>query len=107
MKIFKLLLIIFTISIISISCSKTPTACFSVDKTTAQVDSVINLDATCSIDAEKYIWMSTGPIIFSAGGTDAPKNSVTSNTEGVYTITLRVENGNKTDEITQTITITP
>lgn len=107
MKFIKFLSVIFIVTSVVLSCSKEPTACFKMDKTTAQTGEAISLDGTCSTEAEKYIWMSNGPVSLSAGGTDVPKLNAGFDVEGVYTITLRVENGNKSDEITQTITITP
>lgn len=84
------------------SCSKQPTACFDVDPSTAQVGETINLDATCSTEAEEYRWSAEGDAIF---GTMTSQTTVEFSTPGTYGVTLEVVNGKKTDEMTYSVTV--
>lgn len=107
-KQLRTLVLATTVGVSVMSCSKQPTACFDADPSTAQVGESINLDASCSIEAEQYIWSddsSNGASSYSPGGTESQQQTVTFDTPGTYEITLTVENGKKTDETTRTITV--
>ena len=82
-------------------CQKEPTACFNASSITVTTGESI-IFTECSDDASSYSWD------FGDGSTSTDKNPVhTYSTSGTYTVTLTVssENGNKSSNITQTITI--
>lgn len=107
MKKNKLLLTAGMFGLALTSCSKDPVACFTLDKTTAAVNTPIVADASCSVDAGKYMWMESEGSTFE--GTTRPEVAIYTYSEpGNYTIRLKVKsesNGNET-EISKPVTIT-
>ena len=100
-------MLVIGIAILSISsCAEEPTACFMMDRTTAQVNTPITCTATCSVEAEKYIWMGSDGATLSVGGTESVTQQYTFNAPGTYTITLKVQNGRKTNETSKNVVIT-
>lgn len=103
MKTSRLLVpIVILISILTPSCQKQPTACFSCEEI-GQAGDTFNYEFTnCSTEASSYKWD------FGDGGSSeltAPLHGYEN--AGTYTVRLTAfsENGRKTDETTQTITI--
>lgn len=107
--IFSALLLVTTLS----SCHKEPTACFSMDKTSAQVGETVTF-TDCSKDItattlKPGVLASGVPIaLFFENGTA----QFTYNSAGTYTVELEAlncKNGNKckSDVITQTISVEP
>jgi PKD repeat protein len=83
--------------IISLSgCYKTPTACYHSSSTqNVRVNAEIEFDAGCSVQASSYSWN------FGDGSTATvirPKHTFTK--EGEFSVTLKIKNGPKSDEIT-------
>lgn len=103
----KTFMVVATFGVSVASCSKQPTSCFTTSSSTAQVGEAIDLDASCSTEAEQYIWSddSNGSSSYTSGGTSSKLNTVTFGATGVYSIILTVENGKKNDESTLQITV--
>lgn len=85
-----------------VGCSKTPTACFTADKTVVAINEVVTLDASCSKSAHHYEW--------TFGDGAKASNTKTTHiytTAGIYTVTLTglSMNMKKTNEITKVITV--
>ena len=101
-KTFKNLIAVFGMTILVVSCTKTPEACFTTDKgKTAKVNEEIQYDANCSKDADSYSWdFGDG-----ATGTGSPTKHKYSNT-GNYVVKLTASHKSKSTTINQTITIT-
>ena len=98
---FKKLITIFGAAILMSSCTKTPEACFSVDKgKTAKVNEEIQYDASCSKDADTYSWD------FGDGTTasGSPAKHKYPNT-GTYTVVLTAHHSSKSATNSQEITI--
>ena len=101
-RLFKNLITVFGVAILIASCTKTPEACFTVDKgKTAKVNEEINYDASCSKDADSYSWD------FGDGttGSGSPAKHKYPNV-GNYNIVLTAHHSSKSATISQTITIT-
>jgi hypothetical protein len=96
---------IFFLIIISIftSCKKAPVACFGVDNTSVPLDSAIHCDASCSINAKKYIWLGSGDKV--SGNEDGSLEIFRFNTRGSHSIKLQVTNGNKEDVISHVVNV--
>lgn len=93
-------------TIVFSSCSTEPTACFTVDKSTAQVNSPIVCDASCSVDAEDYMWFNDHEGASVSGNASSVTETYTFSMAGTYEIELHVTNGKETSIATQTVTIT-
>ena len=101
-RLFKNSITIISVAILITSCTKTPEACFTVDKgKTAKVNEEIQYDASCSKDADSYSWD------FGDGttGNGSPAKHKYPNT-GNYTIVLTAHHSSKSATISQTVTIT-
>lgn len=107
MKKIKLLLVAGMFGLAFTSCSKDPVACFTLDKTTAAVNTPIVADASCSVDAEKYMWMESGDGSLSEFENSTPEIAIFTYSEpGNYTIRLKVKSGRNETEISKPVTIT-
>ncbi len=85
------------------SCTKTPTACFSVDKgSVAKVNEEVQFDGSCSSNATSYMWdfgdgaSTTGTSVKHKYGTAA-----------TYVVTLTVKNKKKSATLVQNVMINP
>ena len=86
-----------------VSCSKTPEACFTVDKgKTAKLNEEVQFDATCSIDADTYTW-DFGDGSTGTGSSTKHKYPTASN----YVVKLTASNTSKSATTSQSLTITP
>ncbi len=96
------------IALTAIACKKQPKACFTADKETAAVNSVITFDASCSENADGYMWLggsepdSTYSIM---GDASSKTHQVKYLYPGTYKVELQVTNGKKSDKTSKTITI--
>ncbi len=94
--------VVVVVAVITTSCSKTPTACFTADKVTVAVNEVVTLDASCSTSAHHYEWT------FGDGAKAADaKTTHIYTTAGTYTVTLTglSMNMKKTNQLTKVITV--
>lgn len=101
MKKTGILLLIFGLMLIFVSCQKTPTAAFTVNKTSAGLDETITF-TNSSTDGDHYEWD------FGDGKTSAVVNPTHSySAEGNYTVKLTAysKNGKKSSEATIGITV--
>ena len=85
------------------SCSKTPEACFSVDKGSlnTKVNEEIQFNAACSTDADAYTWE------YGDGGSDtgaAVKHKYPQ--AGSYVVKLVAKNSSKTSTASKTVVVT-
>ncbi len=105
----KTLILSVGIALSAIACKKQPKACFSADKETASANSVITFDASCSDNADKYMWLggsepdSTYTIV--GGDASSKIHQVKYLYPGTYKVELEVTNGKKSDKTSKTITI--
>ena len=86
------------------SCSKTPTACFTVDKGSGSthVNEEIQYNALCSTEADSYAWN------YGDGSSDSgPQVKHKYRTAGSYTVQLTAKNSSKEASSTQTVVIVP
>src|ERR1051325_4109099 len=84
------------------SCKKDPQACFGTDRGGAptKVDQEITFNATCSTDADSYLWD------FGDGSSEygyLVKHKYSN--DGNYVVTLVVSSKGKFESLTQTVTI--
>ncbi|MEO5570680.1 MAG: PKD domain-containing protein [Bacteroidia bacterium] len=89
------------VTILIASCTKTPEACFTVDKgKTAKENEEIQYDASCSKDADSYFWD------FGDGstGSGSPVKHKYPHT-GNYVIMLTAHHSSKSATISQAVTI--
>ena len=88
--------------LVLISCSKTPEACFFVDKGSlnTKANEEIQLSAACSSDTDTYAW-EYGDGSGDTGATAKYKYPQA----GTYTIKLTAKNSSKSAGTTKTITI--
>ena len=86
------------------SCSKSPEACFLVDKGSlnTKVNEEIQFSAACSTDADTYVW-EYGDGSSETGGTVKHKYPLA----GTYTVKLTAKNSNKSSSTSKTVTIAP
>jgi len=85
------------------SCSKSPEACFVVDKGSlnTKVNEEIQFNAACSTDADTYVW-EYGDGSSDTGGTAKHKYPQA----GTYTVKLTAKNSSKSSSTSKTVTIT-
>lgn len=86
------------------SCTKTPEACFVVDKGSAntKVNEEIQFSAACSTDADTYAWE------YGDGSTDTGATVKHKYPQaGTYTVKLTAKNSSKSSGTTKTVTIAP
>lgn len=95
MKIVKQILSVLVIMVLFSGCKKPPTACFTVDKTSAAINTPIVCDGRCSKDAKIYNWLGTGIKI--PGNELNSVDTIYFNMPGTYAIKLEVINSGKTD----------
>lgn len=95
MKIVKQILSALTIMAVFAGCKKPPTACFTVDKSSAAVNTPIVCDGRCSKNAKIFNWLGTGIKI--PGNELNSVDTIYFNLPGTYTIKLEVINTGKTD----------
>ncbi len=86
------------------ACKKDPTACFTINTTSAPVNTLIKCDASCSKNVKEYIWLQTG-LGYSAGNTSLDTITYKFDVPGNYLIKLQVTNGRKENIIAHTVTI--
>ena len=100
----KKLFVIFCSVLFLASCTKTPEACFTVDKgnTNTKVNEEIHFAATCSKDATTYSWNFGDNS--TADGSDVKHKYPNA---GTYTVTLTASNSSKSSKSSQIFTITP
>lgn len=98
-NIFTVLIFIFVLT----GCKKTPVACFSVDKTSAAINTPIVCDGRCSQHAKIFNWLGTGIKI--PGNELNSVDTIYYNIPGIYTIKLEVINSGKTDITSKNVTI--
>ena len=86
------------------SCSKSPEACFVVDKGSlnTKVNEEIQFSAACSTDADTYVW-EYGDGSSETGATVKHKYPQT----GTYTVKLTAKNSSKSSSTSKTVTIAP
>ena len=85
------------------SCAKTPVGCFTTDKgKTAKVNEEIQFNASCSTDADTYLW-DYGDCSTGSGSSTKHKYS----TAKIYSVMLKVSNKSKSSSISQDVTINP
>ncbi|MBC7383533.1 MAG: PKD domain-containing protein [Bacteroidia bacterium] len=95
-------LAIITIAFIS-SCTKTPEACFTVDKgKTAKLNEEVQFNATCCNNADTYTW-DYGDGTTGSGSLTKHKYPIAAN----YVVKLTAGNKSKSATISQDLTITP
>ena len=85
------------------SCSKSPEACFVVDKSSlnTKVNEEIQFNAACSTDADSYVWE------YGDGSGDtgaAVKHKYPQ--AGSYTVKLTAKNSSKTSAASKTVIVT-
>ena len=87
------------------SCTKTPSACFTVDKGSAntRINEEIQYNALCSTDADSYTWDYGDGSANESGAQVKHKYR----TAGSYTVRLTAKNGSKDASTTQVVAITP
>lgn len=100
----QILILLLAAPLVLSSCSKTPEACFAVDKGSlnTKVNEEIQLSAACSSDADTYAW-EYGDGSGDTGATAKHKYPQA----GTYTIKLTAKNSSKSSSTTKTVTITP
>jgi len=85
------------------SCSKTPEACFTIDKEKpTKVNEEIQFNAACSIEADTYVW-DFGDGSTGTGSSTKHKYPTAAN----YVVKLTASNKNKSATSSQNLTITP
>lgn len=85
------------------SCTKTPTACFSVDKgSMPKVNEEVQFNGSCSTNATSYTW-NFGDGATSTGTSVKHKYA----TAATYAVTLTVKNRKKTATLVQNVMINP
>ena len=102
------LILMGAIIALSVSCSKEPTACFDLDKTTAGVNEIISVDASCSQNADSYMWLGgdePDSVVTITGNASSANEGYSYSQPGTYTIKLLVTNGKKSAETTKSVTI--
>ncbi len=96
------------IALTAIACKKQPKACFTADKETATVNSVITFDASCSENVDKYGWLGNiepDTCVSFMGDAASKTQKIKFLCPGTYKVELMVENGKKSDKTSKTITI--
>ena len=86
------------------SCTKSPEACFVVDKGSAstKVNEEIQFSAACSTDADTYAWE------YGDGSGDTGASSKHKYPQaGTYTVKLTAKNSSKSSSTTRTVTVAP
>ena len=86
------------------SCSKSPEACFVVDKGSlnTKVNEEIQFSAACSTDADTYAWE------YGDGSGDTGASAKHKYPQaGTYTVKLTAKNSSKSASTTKTVTIAP
>lgn len=103
MKIVKKILSILTLMAVFSGCKKPPTACFTVDKTSAAANTPIVCDGRCSKNAKIFNWLGTGIKI--PGNELNSIDTIIYNVPGTYAIKLEVINTGKSDVTSVNVTI--
>lgn len=103
MKIVTQILSVLVIMALFSGCKKPPISCFTVDKTSAAINTPIVCDGRCSKDAKIYNWLGTGIKI--PGNELNSVDTIIFNLAGTYTIKLEVINSGKTDITSHTVNI--
>jgi PKD repeat protein len=99
MKLLKLLGLFLALS--TVSCTKDPAGCFTVDKgKTAKVNEEVQFDASCSANADTFAWDFGG--LGTATGTTTKFKFVKA---GKVVIKLTAKKGDKSSEFVQEIDI--
>ena len=102
-KLSQKIILILSVTLLFASCSKTPEACFTVDKLkTAKVNEEVQFNASCSKDADTYSW-DFGDGNVGSGSTTKHKYP----NAGDYTVKLTASNKKKSVTNSQTVTINP
>ncbi|MCB9187990.1 MAG: hypothetical protein H6599_01785 [Flavobacteriales bacterium] len=104
-KQLKTLVLATTVGVSVVSCSKEPTACFTLDSETINVGESVVCDGSCSENVQQWKYTCDSDDAVYSGGINEPYETITFNAAGTFTITLEVENGNKLGETTRTITV--
>ena len=87
------------------SCSKTPSACFTVDKGSGntRINEEIQYNALCSTDTDSYTWDYGDGSANESGAQAKHKYRTAAN----YTVRLTAKNSSKDASTTQVVTIAP